>query len=279
MTARAIVLLERDGADVARWALAAAIVLAAHLGLMATYLLLFSQQPHGAPETPAVIIELAPLPVATASPMDVAPGPEMMEAQPPPEPQVVEPPPPEPLVEPPPLMVEPLVALPEPPKQPPPPPEVKAEPQPKPPEVKRVERNQPAPRTTAAPRSERNTAETAASPSRRQRQHVRGDGVMARPGGFAIAARQALSERRAVAARAGRRDAQLHAVARRQRAGAEHREELRQLRARPGGAGDGDARAAVSGVSDGNESGKRAPQRAGAFLVALIALLRACATR
>jgi protein TonB len=163
MTSRAIVLLEReDGAEVARWALAAAIVLAAHLGLMATYLLYFSQQPQGAP-TP-IIIDMVPMPVAPASPVDLAPGPEMMEVEPPPEPQVVEPLPPEPLIEPPLPVVEPLITLPEPPKEPPPPPEVKEEPKPKPPQVKRVERKKPAPRTTAAPRSER-TADAQSAPS------------------------------------------------------------------------------------------------------------------
>ena len=165
MTARAIVLLERDGIDVVRWIVAAAIVLAAHLGLMATYLLLVSQQPHGAPESPAIIVDMAPMPVAPASPADVAPGPEMVEAQPPPEPQVVDTPPPEPIVEPPPPMEMPVVALPEPPKEPLPPPEVKEEPKPPPQEVKRVERKKPAPRTTAAPRSERNTAERPSAPS------------------------------------------------------------------------------------------------------------------
>lgn len=165
MTTRAIVLLEREGGvDVARWATAAAIVLAAHLGLMATYLLFFSQPPTGAPELPAVVIDLAPLPVAPASPMDVAPGPEMVETPPPPEPEAVEPKP-EPIIEPPPPAVEPLVALPEPPKEPPSPPQVREEPRPKPPEVKRVERTPPAPRTTAAPRSERATAERPSAPS------------------------------------------------------------------------------------------------------------------
>ncbi len=89
----------------------------------------------------------------------------MQEAPPPPVPEIVEPVPPEPLIEPPPPMIEPLVALPEPPKEPPPPPEVKEEPKIKPPEVKRVDRKKPAPRTTAAPRSERATADTPAAPS------------------------------------------------------------------------------------------------------------------
>lgn len=164
MRARAIVLLERDGVDVVRWIIAAAIVLAAHLGLMATYLLFFSQQPQGVTETPAIIIDLAPMPVAPASAVDVAPGPEMVEAQAPPEPRVVEQPR-EPITEPSQPLPEPVVALPEPPKEPPPPPQVKQEPLPKPPEPKPVQRKNPAPRTTAAPRSERNTAEAPASPS------------------------------------------------------------------------------------------------------------------
>ena len=164
MTARVIALLHREPrTDLLRWAAAAAIVLAAHAGLMASYVLLFSQQPQGAPEAPAIIIDLAPMPVAPASPADVAPGPEMVEAQPPPEPQVVEPPPPEPIIEPTPPVETPVVALPEPPKERPP--QVKEEPKPKPPEPKPVERKKPAPRTTAAPRSERDTAERPSAPS------------------------------------------------------------------------------------------------------------------
>ncbi len=161
----AIVLLEReDGASVTRWAMAAAVVLAAHLGLMATYLLFFTQPPQGALESPAIIIDLAPLPVAPASPLHVAPGPEMVEAAPPPEPQV-KPVPREPFLEPTPPLVEPLVALPELPKESPSPPPVKEEPRPKPSELKRVEQQKPAPRTTAAPRSERALAERPAAPS------------------------------------------------------------------------------------------------------------------
>lgn len=166
MTAHAIVLLERDGNDIVRWVAAAAIVLAAHLGLAASYLLFASQEPQGMPTAP-IVIDLAPMPVAPASPADVAPGPEMVEARmPPPEPQATELPPPEPLLEPPPPPpVQPLVTLPEPP--PPRPPEVKEEPKPeeKPPEQKPVERKKPAPRTTAAPRSERSTADKPSAPS------------------------------------------------------------------------------------------------------------------
>jgi protein TonB len=161
----AIALLERDdGRDLGRWLLAAAIVLSIHVGIAATYFLWFAQSPAGAPMAPPIIIDMSPMPAAPESPMDVAPGPEMVEAPPPPEPEVVEPQPPEPIVDPPPPAIEPLVALPEPPKEPPPPPEVKEEPTPKPPEVKRVERKKPAPRTTAAPRSQR-SAEAPSAPS------------------------------------------------------------------------------------------------------------------
>jgi protein TonB len=161
----AMALLDRDDdRDLGRWLLAAAIVLAVHAGIAATYFLWFSQAPAGAPQSPPVLIDMSPLPASPESPMDIAPGPEMVEAQPPPEPQVIEPPPPEPIVEPPPPAVDPVVALPEPPKEPPPPPQVKEEPAPKPPEVKRVERKKPAPRTTASPRSKQ-TADTPSAAS------------------------------------------------------------------------------------------------------------------
>ena len=189
MAAHAIALMEHDRrGEFVRWGVAGAIVLAAHAGIMATYLALHSMQPQGAPEAPAVIIDLAPMPVAPASPMDIAPGPEMVQSQPPPDvleppPEtlvetppletIVEPPPPEPIVEPPPpqpILEVPVVAMPEPPPPPPPPPEVKPDPKPEPkseppPEPVKVERKKPAPRTAAAPRSERRTAETPSAPS------------------------------------------------------------------------------------------------------------------
>ena len=98
MTAQALILPNPDaGEEFRRWSLAAAIVCAAHFGLMAGYLLMPAAEPEGAAVSPAVIVELAPLPVAPASPDDIAPGPDMLEAQPTPklpeqvEPEVVEP--------------------------------------------------------------------------------------------------------------------------------------------------------------------------------------------
>jgi protein TonB len=97
MTARAIALLnEPDDLGIGRWSLAAAIVLAAHLGLMATYLWLAPEQSSGEPEAGAVLIDLAPLVP------DAPPEPEVAEPPPPPEPQVIEPPP---QVEPPPAQI------------------------------------------------------------------------------------------------------------------------------------------------------------------------------
>jgi protein TonB len=192
MTAQAIALLDHDdGPHLARWTMAAAVVLAAHVGLVASYLLLRPPDPPGAPAAPVVILELAPLPVAPASPADLAPGPQMQEAslsspQPaaivepaPPAPQPVEPAPPAPLVE------QPVVAIPQLPPQPqvkpePKPPEPpqqhakpdtapplpRAKPEPKPEsETKPGERERPAPRTSAPPRSERRTAERPAASS------------------------------------------------------------------------------------------------------------------
>jgi periplasmic protein TonB len=157
MTARAIALLEYDdGPDLTRWGLAAAIVLAAHVGLATAYLTLRSHQSQGSPEVPAIIIDLAPLPVApTVQQQDITPGPET----PPPEPDASAPPKPEPLpiVEPTPT-VPPLVALPE------PKPETRTEPKPieKPPE--RVREDKPKPVLQTAPPRARQVAPAPGGP-------------------------------------------------------------------------------------------------------------------
>jgi protein TonB len=161
MTAQALILSGQDWrAEIKRWSLAAAVVVATHVGLLGTYLLLPAPAQHGAPIAPAVIIELAPLAVAPSSPMDIAPGPEMEEAQPPPETQ----PQPEPEVK-----AEPKIEAPAEVLLPLPEPKVEQKPEEKP-EIKKtepekVERKPPAPRTTAAPRSEQRTAERPAAPS------------------------------------------------------------------------------------------------------------------
>jgi protein TonB len=163
MTAQALILSDPNaGEEFKRWSLAAAIVCAAHFGLMAACLLMPAAEPEGAAFSPAVIVELAPLAVAPASPDDLAPGPDMLEAQPTPkpmeqvEPEVVEP---MPKIEAP---AEVTLPLPEPKAV-----EKKTEEKPdtQKAEPRRVQENTPAPRTTAAPRSEQHTAATPQAPS------------------------------------------------------------------------------------------------------------------
>lgn len=163
MTASALILPGPDiGAGFKCWGLAGAIVCAAHVGLVAGYLLLPAPQPEGAVSAPAVIIDFAPMPVAPASLNDIAPGPEMLEAQPTPkQPVQTEP-----------EVVEPIARLEAPAEVTLPLPEPKAEektsedkPAPRKTDAKPVERIEPAPRTAAAPRSEQRTAHRPAAPS------------------------------------------------------------------------------------------------------------------
>ncbi|MSP47049.1 MAG: energy transducer TonB [Xanthobacteraceae bacterium] len=166
MTVRALILPGPDlGHEFKRWSLAAAIVCAAHFGLMAGYLLLPAPSPEGSAVSPAVILELAPMPVAPSSQQDIAPGPEMVEAQATPklplqaEPEVVDPTP---------KMEAPVpaeVTLPE--SQPK---TVEQKPEEIPDtqettETSPVPQSAPAPRTTAAPRSEQHTAPTPRAPN------------------------------------------------------------------------------------------------------------------
>jgi protein TonB len=141
MTAATLGLFERDDEpELTRWGVAAGIVLAGHVALVASYVVLSPPHMRGNPETPAVLIELAPVSVGPVSDQEIAPGPEMQEA-PPPEPEIVEPPPPE----------TPVVAAPI--ERPKPPPK---------PDVKRVEKKPPAPRTTAPARAQREAPAAAA---------------------------------------------------------------------------------------------------------------------
>jgi protein TonB len=147
MMAKASTLFEFDESrEFARWSVAAAVVLAAHLGLAASYLLLRNVHPDGVLPAPVVIIDLAPVPVAPSSEHDIAVGPQMVEALAPPEPtpQVQ----PDQLT-PPPSLENSVVATPEPTPRP----------QPK------LESKPPAPRTSATPRSPIHTGNIAAAPA------------------------------------------------------------------------------------------------------------------
>jgi protein TonB len=162
MTARALALSDDNrSAEFMRWSLAGAIVLAGHLALVAGYWMLPEPDADGAAASPVVIVELAPVPVAPASQQDLAPGPDMVEATPTPPPSKQTAPE---EVQPVPKMDAPAeVTLPE--------------PEPKPQEQKVEESNAtpqtdtppvqvaPAPQTTAAPRSDLNTAAVPAAPA------------------------------------------------------------------------------------------------------------------
>jgi protein TonB len=162
--ARATVLpAPQAGDDWARWSFAAATVAAAHAFAMASYLLFAPADPPGAVDAPAVIIDLAPIPVAPQSPADLAPGPEMVEAQPvaePPKPTEPQPVEPLPKIEAP---AEVLLPAPEPKSEVKPEQALVEKPTERP--VERVERRPPAPQTTAAPRSERREPPVARAPS------------------------------------------------------------------------------------------------------------------
>jgi protein TonB len=162
MTAPALVLPGHSfGGEFKRWGLAAALVLASHAALMAGYVLLAPDEPQGAPQAPAVLLDLAPMPVAPSSPVDLAPGPEMVESQPPDETPPVEPQMTEAIPK---IEAKAEVALPI-PEPKPVEQKVEEKPETKKPEHKKVERKPPAPRTTASPRSETRTAARPAAPS------------------------------------------------------------------------------------------------------------------
>ncbi len=198
LTGRSSGFAARLGPSLLRWSLAITVVLGAHG--VAGWMLVTWQRAEAAMGAPpaAVMIELAPLPVAPeAPPQEVAPGPEMVEAQlepQPPQPVVEtppepEPPQPEPVVEPPPVepppepvvQPEPEIKIPELPSlpdatavlaPPPPPPARPKTAERKPPPKKVVERRKPinpekppAERTTAQPRALAPVAPTAAAPA------------------------------------------------------------------------------------------------------------------
>jgi periplasmic protein TonB len=116
---------------------------------MASYLLVWSSEPEGAPSAPAIIVDLAPEAAAPPSQLDLAPGPEVNEAQP-----VNEAPKPDPQQDAIPKVEAPAeVTLPL---------QEKVEKQD---EKKPVEKTPPAPQTTAAPRSDAKIAPKPTAPS------------------------------------------------------------------------------------------------------------------
>jgi protein TonB len=151
------------GAELRRWALAAAIVLAGHFALIAGYWLVPRDEPEGAPESPAVLVELAPVPVSPASQQDLAPGPEMVESQPASKPLPQEKPEAAETIK---KFEAPAeVTLPTPDPQPTEQKKPEENPDEQKPDTPDVPQQMAAPQTTAAPRSDQRTAAVPAAPA------------------------------------------------------------------------------------------------------------------
>ena len=169
-----------DSAAMARWSGSAAIIIAIHAALIALGVAWYAHSPPPGVALPTIMIDLAPASAPSApsvQPLDLPPGPEMREADPPPPPP--EPPkreaiqeqlaptppqenpvaeaPPEQKVEPPPPKPEPAKIVPDQPKP------VPAKPKPVRTEVKKPTDVPPAPRTSAAPKAERQASLTPSS--------------------------------------------------------------------------------------------------------------------
>jgi periplasmic protein TonB len=169
-----------DRAAMARWSTSAAIILAAHAALIALGIAWYTHSPPSGVALPTIMIDLAS-PSAPSSPstqpLELPPGPEMREADPPPpapEPpkreaiqeQLAPTPPQEnPVVEAPPEQkIEPVPPKPEPAKIVPDLPKpVAVKPKPVRAEAKKPTDAPPAPRTSAAPKAERQAALTPSS--------------------------------------------------------------------------------------------------------------------
>ena len=166
-----------DSAAMARWSGSAAVIVAIHAALIALGVAWYTRLPPPGVALPTIMVDLAPASAPSSpsvQPLDLPPGPEMREADPPPPPP--EPPkqeaiqeqlaptppqenpvveaPPEQKVEPPPPKPEPAKIVPDQPKP------VPAKPKPVRTEVKKPVDAPPAPRTSAAPKAERQASLT-----------------------------------------------------------------------------------------------------------------------
>ena len=69
-----------DGAELRRWAFAAAFVVTAHVAAVGTYFLVAPDEDEGASDTPAVFVDLTPATSSSPSTADLPPGPEAPDA-------------------------------------------------------------------------------------------------------------------------------------------------------------------------------------------------------
>jgi protein TonB len=142
-----------DRSDVRRWGLAAALVVATHVGLVAGFMWYAPPAPDvlGTASEPIMLdLESAP-PTPEPQQLDIAPGPQMQEAEPPPP----EPEKPQEVVEEqvPPTPVQEKAEVVAPPEKPKPEPKPIVKPKPKPVVRPKKPTEAPAPRTTATPRA------------------------------------------------------------------------------------------------------------------------------
>jgi protein TonB len=169
-----------DRAAMARWSTSAAIIVAIHAALIALGVTWYTHSPPPGVALPTIMVDLAPASAPSSpsvQPLDLPPGPEMREADPPPPPP--EPPkqeaaqeqlaptppqenpvveaPPEQKVEPPPPKPEPAKIVPDQPKP------VVVKPKPLRVDAKKPIDAPPAPRTSAAPKAERQASLTPSS--------------------------------------------------------------------------------------------------------------------
>jgi periplasmic protein TonB len=168
-----------DSAAMARWSASAAIIVALHAAVIALGIAWYTHSPPPGVALPTIMIDLAPPSAPSApsvQPLDLPPGPEMQEADPPPplpEPpqreavqEQLPPAPPQqnPVIEAPPEKAEPPPPKPEPakivPDRPKPAP---VKPKPVRAEMKKPTDAPPAPRTSAAPKAERQASLTPSS--------------------------------------------------------------------------------------------------------------------
>jgi protein TonB len=81
MTAQSLVLLPGyDGAELRRWAFAAAFVVTTHVAAVGAYFLVAPDEDQGASDMPAVFVDLTPAASSSPSVADLPPGPEAPDA-------------------------------------------------------------------------------------------------------------------------------------------------------------------------------------------------------
>jgi periplasmic protein TonB len=80
MTAQSLILPADDGAELRRWAFAAAFVFAMHVAAVGAYMYSAPEEDDGMSDTPAVFVDLTPMSASSPSTADLPPGQESPDA-------------------------------------------------------------------------------------------------------------------------------------------------------------------------------------------------------